>query len=324
MKKATIITATLFLLLGAGGVRAQHYVGIRAGYGSGSVRIFPPTETGMIWGLYSGGVSWKYYSPVKYVGAVEADLEFMQRGYKELMKGGFPYLPDDTTTTYHRTVNSLMLPLIWQPHFYFFKRTMRVFINLGLTFSYNIDSRYEWHSEWSGLLESKPYRMELTRDNRWGYGLCGGAGIGFLLGRLELMFEGRYYFGYSDILKNRNKYEDNPLRSPLDNINISVGLYWRLGKGGILSAPSDRVAEKLRRREKKQMARDEEAARTDRTAPDTGKTAEGNSGDQIRSQTGPENGQDDPATAPADNEKTNDHGDDETTKDSPADTERHQ
>ena len=112
MKKATIITATLFLLLGAGGVRAQHYVGIRAGYGSGSVRIFPPTETGMIWGLYSGGVSWKYYSPVKYVGAVEADLEFMQRGYKELMKGGFPYLPDDTTTTYHRNVNSLVLPLI--------------------------------------------------------------------------------------------------------------------------------------------------------------------------------------------------------------------
>ena len=326
MKKATIITILLLSLLGAERGLAQHYVGVRAGYGSGSVRIFPPTETGMIWGLYSGGISWKYYSRVKYVGAVEADFEFMQRGYKELIKGGFSYLPNDTTTTYHRSINSLMLPLIWQPHFYFFQRTMRVFINLGLTFSYNIDSRYEWHSEWSGLLESKPYPMEITRDNRWGYGLCGGAGMGFLMGRFELMFEGRYYFGYSDILKNRNKYEGNPLRSPLDNINISVGLYWRLGKGGILSAPSDRVAEKLRRKERKQMDAANETLGTEQHAPTSTpeQTQEKKSDEQISSPTGSDQPAKAPASTPTDTEKTNDHGNNKTTKNSPADSERHQ
>ena len=54
----------------------------------------------------------------------------------------------------------------------------------------------------------------------------------------------RYHFGYSDILKNRNKYYSNttdgrenpfyysPLRSPLDNINVCLTIGWRFNKGG--------------------------------------------------------------------------------------------
>ena len=57
-----------------------------------------------------------------------------------------------------------------------------------------------------------------------------------------------YDFGYSDILKNRNKYYSNnidgvekpgenpfmisPLRSPLDNLTVSVKLGFRIGKDG--------------------------------------------------------------------------------------------
>lgn len=222
---------------------AQHYIGAKVGYGSGSVRIFPPQETGMLWGMYSGGVSWKYYSKEKYVGGVQVDLEFMQKGYKQDM----PYapMPEDTTTTYHRFVNSVQMPLIWQPHVYLFNRSLRVFLNLGLVFSYNIDSRYEWTSQTDGLIEKGTHDMILVRDNRWGYGLCGGFGMSVLIKRFEIMAEGRYYYGYSDVLKNRNKYADNPLRSPLDNINVSIGMYYRLGKGGLLSAPSKRAAAKM-------------------------------------------------------------------------------
>ena len=69
--------------------------------------------------------------------------------------------------------------------------------------------------------------VKLARDNRWGYGLAGGGGIAFLIRRFELNFRVRYSFGYSDIVRNRNKYYDNnsdgaenpfwatPLRSPL-------------------------------------------------------------------------------------------------------------
>ena len=66
----------------------------------------------------------------------------------------------------------------------------------------------------------------------------------FLIRRFELNFRVRYSFGYSDIVRNRNKYYDNnsdgaenpfwatPLRSPLDNLMISVGLNYRFNKQG--------------------------------------------------------------------------------------------
>ena len=54
----------------------------------------------------------------------------------------------------------------------------------------------------------------------------------------------RYYFGYADILRNRNRYADNgidgsenpfaqtPMRSPLDNLMISVCVNFRFNKEG--------------------------------------------------------------------------------------------
>ncbi len=225
---------------------AQHYVGVKGGYASGSVRLFPPTQTLSLWNLYTGGVSWKYYSTQKYVGGVGADLEYIQQGYRqENFKG--------SDTLYVRQVNSIMLPMIWQPHFYFFERRIRVFVNLGVTFSYVLNSSYQWRSRTDGIFEQGDYEMELVRDNRFGYGLVGGAGIGYLAGRMEYFGEFRYYVGYSDVLKNRNKYASNPLRSPLDDMTFCVGVYYRLGKGGILSAPSKNAAAKMERSENRRL-----------------------------------------------------------------------
>ncbi|MFR8224383.1 MAG: hypothetical protein ACLU9X_07325 [Alistipes shahii] len=93
-------------------------------------------------------------------------------------------------------------------------------------------------------LEGRLSTSRRARDNRWGYGLAGGGGIAFLIRRFELNFRVRYSFGYSDIVRNRNKYYDNnsdgaenpfwatPLRSPLDNLMISVGLNYRFNKQG--------------------------------------------------------------------------------------------
>jgi len=65
-----------------------------------------------------------------------------------------------------------------------------------------------------------------------------------LIRRFEINIRARYYFGLSDIVRNRNKYADNatdgsenpfwatPMRSPLDNLTISVGLNYRFNKEG--------------------------------------------------------------------------------------------
>ena len=239
---------------------AQHYIGIRGGWGGGTGRFEPkPDERGTIWGLYNGGISWKYYSREKYVGGVEADLLFMQQGFRTYDLEDVPEGSTERaerTYYYQRTVNTITLPVYWQTHAYLFRRQMRVFLNLGVTLSYNYSSTEESYDYVTGEKTSGKYDMKLTRDNPFTYGLGGGAGLGWSFDRLEILFEGRYYLGYGDIYRNRNRYELNPIRSPLDNIQFSIGVYWRLGKGGILSPPSPKVAAKIREYEEFRRERD--------------------------------------------------------------------
>ncbi len=234
MKKALIYI--MVLLAGAGTARGQHYLGLRAGMGSGSSRVFPQREMGTVWGLYSGGISWKYYTDEPFVGGIEIDAMWMQQGFREYHMENIPDTDERRRVGYYqRSVDVAMVPIMWQPHVYMFRQRLRVFANAGITFSYIISSQEKTHNYEDGAETSGEYVLHSTRDNRVGYGLCGGGGLSWSAGRIELFAEARYYIGYSDILKNRNKYEDNPLRSPLDGLQMQAGVFFRLGKGGIRS-----------------------------------------------------------------------------------------
>lgn len=238
----------LLSIVMCGTLHAQHYLGVRGGWGGGSARFTPARETKLEWGLYSGGLSYKFYTAQKYVGGIQIDLQYMGRG--------FAYdLQSKSDSSYHRTINSFELPFMWQPHIYVFQRHGRIFLNLGVYLSYMGGSKYYYKSKKAGIYEEGPYQKQVTRDARWGYGLCGGAGIGFLIRRFEIAVEGRYYFGYSDVLRNGTKYQGNPTHSPLDNINISLALYYRLSKEGIRSAPSRGVAQRMLEAEEKRASR---------------------------------------------------------------------
>ena len=236
------------LFLGAvlcgGKAAAQHTLGVTGGYGYGNARFYPKEETRAVWGCYTAGVTWRYYGPQRFVGGFGIDFEYLQRGFSFLQN---PTEEDPAKYQwYTRRVKSLMLPIVWQPHFYMLRNHVRIYLEAAATFSYNISSTYEneqaranGSAGWKG-----DYPFKLARDNRWGYGLAGGGGIAFLIRRFELNFRVRYSFGYSDIVRNRNKYYDNnsdgaenpfwatPLRSPLDNLMISVGLNYRFNKQG--------------------------------------------------------------------------------------------
>ena len=180
------------------GASAQHTLGFTAGYGMASSRLDPKQE----------------------------------------MKKDYRY--------YTRNVNSIVLPIVWQPHFYLFRNHVRVYLEAAATFSYHLSSTYEnEEAKASGAADWKgDYSFKLPRDNRWGYGLAGGGGIALLIRRFEINVRARYYFGLSDIVRNRNKYADNgidgsenpfwatPMRSPLDNLTVSVGLSYRFNKEG--------------------------------------------------------------------------------------------
>ncbi len=233
-----------FLLLGAR-ASAQHTLGFTVGYGMANGRFQPKQEMKAQWGMYGGGLSWRYYGKQRFVGGFGVDLEFLQQGFAYAMNASQVEDPSEYIY-YKRRINSVVLPVVWQPHAYLFRRRIRLYLEAAATFSYNISSTYEneaardrGNADWEG-----DYTFKTARDNRWGYGLAGGAGMAFLIKRFELNFRVRYYFGYSDIVRNRNKYADNaddgpenpfyatPLRSPLDNLQISVGLSYRFNKEG--------------------------------------------------------------------------------------------
>ena len=236
------------LFLGAvlcgGTAAAQHTLGVTGGYGYGNARFYPDQETRAVWGCYTAGVTWRYYGPQRFVGGFGIDFEYLQRGFSFLQN---PTEEDPAKYQwYTRRVKSLMLPIVWQPHFYMLRNHVRIYLEAAATFSYNISSTYEneqaranGSAGWKG-----DYPFKLARDNRWGYGLAGGGGIALLIRRFEINVRARYYFGLSDIVRNRNKYADNgidgsenpfwatPMRSPLDNLTVSVGLSYRFNKEG--------------------------------------------------------------------------------------------
>lgn len=239
-----ILALLLVALFTAGAVRAQHTLGFTVGYGMSNARFEPKLETKALWGSYNAGITWRYYGKQRFVGGFGIDLEFLQQGFSYPVNH---WVEDEKDYRYYtRHVNTLMLPIVWQPHFYLFNHHLRVYLEAAATFSYSLSSTFEneyardkGEAGWKG-----DYPYKLTRDNRWGYGLAGGAGLSFLVKRFEINVRARYYFGLGDVVRNRNKYADNhtdgpenpfaqtPTRSPLDNLSISVGLSYRFNKEG--------------------------------------------------------------------------------------------
>ena len=235
--------------------RAQHVVAVTTGCGMATSRLYPAQETRPIWGTWTAGVSWRYYSLPRFVGCFGIDLEWQQRGFSYAPYASI-YEDKSQYKYYTRRVNSMMLPVVWQPHVYLFKNHLRIYLEAAVTFSYNFASTFENREPYTfgasagsaGSVISGKYDMRTERDNRFSFGLAGGGGFDILIKQFEFGVRVRYDFGYSDILRNRNKYYDNgldqinkpgenpfwytPLRSPLDNLNICLRFGFRFNKEG--------------------------------------------------------------------------------------------
>lgn len=239
---------------------AQHTIAVTGGTGFATARPYPAQEMRALWGTYQAGFSWRYYSMPRFVACFGIDVELLQRGYSF---APYYYLYENKKEYkyYTRKLNSIVIPIVWQPHFYLFKKHLRVYLEAAPTFSFNFCSKFYNDEEYiyayvsdsesaqphKAIKEGK-YEFRRERDNRFMYGLRGGAGFDLLFGQLEVGVRAMYDFGFSDILRNRNKYYSNnldgvqkpgenpfmltPLRSPLDNLTMSIKIGWRIGKDG--------------------------------------------------------------------------------------------
>ena len=252
--KKIIIALTFCLIAGIGTSYAQHVVAVTGGAGMSTARLYPTQEMRPLWGTGTAGVSWRYYSLPRFVGCVGVDLEWVQRGFSYAPYASI-YEDKSQYKYYTRRLNTMFLPIVWQPHFYLFKNHLRVYLEAAATFMYNFAATFENREPYTfngtvapdNVISGK-YDLRLERDNRFGFGLAGGGGIDLIFGQLEVGARVRYDFGYSDIMRNRNKYYNNdldqqnkpgenpfwytPLRSPMDNLNICLRIGWRFNKEG--------------------------------------------------------------------------------------------
>ena len=245
----TLWLVAAIIVLSVSNAAAQHTLTLTGGSGVAFARFYPAEITKINWGSENFGVSWRYYSPKpRFVGCFGLDLEYLERGFSMAYAYESEWVDDGENRKeirhyryYTRNVNSIMLPIVWQPHFYLAKNRLRVYLDAALVLSYNLSSDYSYENN---RYPAGKYEWKVPRDNRFGYGLAGGLGFAVLIKQVEIGVRARYNFGYSDILKNRNKYYSNttdgrenpfyysPLRSPMDNVNISFTLGWRFNKAG--------------------------------------------------------------------------------------------
>ena len=73
MKRHIIAGLLAFAALAAWqGASAQHTLGFTVGYGMGNGRFQRQQEMRAMWGMYSGGLSWRYYGTQRFVGGFAA------------------------------------------------------------------------------------------------------------------------------------------------------------------------------------------------------------------------------------------------------------
>ena len=110
IRRLILAVAGFFAVQGA---LAQHTLGVIGGYGMGSGRFDPKQETRAIWGLYSGGLTWRYYGTQRFVGAFGVDLEFQQQAFSFATNAS---QVDERETAnylyYTRRINSMVLPVV--------------------------------------------------------------------------------------------------------------------------------------------------------------------------------------------------------------------
>lgn len=204
-------------------VQIDHYFGVRGGYGGGSIRPEPTRQTQMLPGLAVGGLTYRFDVPAqKYVGAIEADLNWSQKGY-------ITHKYYDSEEVYSRRYNTIELPILWQPYLPLGKGGSRFFLSAGPFISYAFGSTFKEYNNVTGeVYSSGKYEYDPTRDNRWEYGITAGGGFLIAIKSFAVSLEFRYNIDLSDTYKSITKYPGNPFRSPVDQMNIALGVNYRL------------------------------------------------------------------------------------------------
>lgn len=209
MKLKTIIGATL--MAGActlptyaqiGEQRHNMAVGINGGISMSSVSFNPSVKQKNLMGI-NGGLTARYISE-KYFSMIcgaQIEVNFAQRGWDE-------FYQDYPTISYTRTMNYVEIPFL--AHLAFGKdRGMQFFIHAGPQIAFLLSDSEKISGNWEEVL-AKGANIETEQhgkpiDNKFDYGIAGGAGVELRTKAGNFILEGRYYYALSDFYNSSKK-----------------------------------------------------------------------------------------------------------------------
>ncbi|NDV83707.1 PorT family protein [Bacteroides sp. 51] len=205
-----------------GEMRNNFAVGVNGGININSVSFTPTIKQGSLMGI-TGGLTARYISEKYFamICGIQMELNYSQHGWKEEY--------EESTDSYSRTMDYIEIPLL--AHLAFGKdRGVQFFLNLGpqIGILLNETEKYEYTGDkWEPNTQVKVQYGKMA-DNKFDYGILGGAGLELRTKAGNFLLEGRYYFALSDFYGNAKK--DPFSRSAHSTIQAKVTYLFDISK----------------------------------------------------------------------------------------------
>jgi hypothetical protein len=192
----------------------QLHIGVRGGYNISIIEFLPiKRERSVFDPVLDAGLVVKYFD-LKYFG-FQGEINVTQRGYRA---------PLGEDIWYKRVNTYLEIPIFMQVRGSY--KGFFTHFNAGFSAAYLIESIAG--NNQTGEYVMTKYEPNILRDNRFDYGLIGGAAVGhdFKWGTLQL--EVRYHHGLGDLYFH--EFKGNPQRSPHRVQSISLAYLYNFSE----------------------------------------------------------------------------------------------
>lgn len=181
--------------------RSNFSLGFNGGINMSSVSFTPTIDQASLmgpqFGITARYISEKYF---KMICGIQAEVNYSQRGWKEVMEEGF------TDGAYQRKMNYVEVPLM--AHLAFGKDKgygARFVVNLGPQIGFLINEKEEITGHPENQTSRSTEQYGKMAENKFDYGLIGGGGLEIRTGIGNFILEARYYFGLSDFYHSTKK-----------------------------------------------------------------------------------------------------------------------
>ena len=179
--------------------RYNFSVGVNGGININSVSFSPSVQQGSLMAP-TGGITLRYISE-KYFGMIcgaQLELNYSQQGWSE-------FYEDYPDLSYTRKMNYVNIPFLAHLAFGKENRGLQFFINAGPQIGFLLSDSHTISGNWEDYTVIIVEQHDAPIDNKFDYGITGGAGVELRTKIGHFQVEGRYYYALSDFYSTTKK-----------------------------------------------------------------------------------------------------------------------